>query len=452
MLRKKKTKSASKSSDEPVLPPLEFKPICPDKQQQQGLLIACRQIEQFPLAVQVISQALFMRADQLLMDFAQQGVAVRNRVDGLWETMAPMDRPSGDKVLEILKRLCGLNPADRRSKQKGKLPLAFNAIDWFAEFMSQGVPTGERVLIKFEPKKPILKTLADLGMRDKMQEQLKAFLNASDALVLISGPAGHGLPTTWRIALESADRFVRDWHSVEDKATAEPEMINIGQHVFDSSAGETPKVVLDSLMLKQPDVLVFPDFVNEETVDTVLTDVIDEHRHAVTRIVAPTAAEAYVKLISTYKKQAKQIIQTTSSVLNQRLLRRLCEKCRQPFQPTGQLLQKLGIPAGRVTTMYQPFIPPPPEQRVDAKGNPIEIEICKQCGGRGYFGRMAIFELLSITDAIRKAVAQQLSPEVVMQVAKKEGHKTLQEEGILAVAMGLTSLQELQRIMTPPKS
>ena len=102
--------------------------------------------------------------------------------------------------------------------------------------------------------------------------------------------------------------------------------------------------------------------------------------------------------------------------------------------------------------MYQPFIPPPPEQRVDAKGNPIEIEICKQCGGRGYFGRTAIFELLSINDEIRKAVSQQLNPEVVMQVAKKMGHRTLQEEGILAAAMGVTSLQELQRVMTPPKA
>ncbi len=450
MLRKKKDKN-SKGNGEPVLPELEFKPICPDKQQAQGLLVACRQVEQYPVLVTLIAQAISVRADQIVLDYTAQGASVRYRVDGMWETMPPMDRPNGDKVLEILKRLAGMNFADRRSKQKGKLPLAC-AGDWIAEILSQGTPNGERVLVRIEPKKPILKTLGDLGMRDKMQEQLKGLLNANDALVVISGAPSHGLPTTWRVALEAADRFVRDFHAIEDKATAEAELINITQHLFDSSAGETPKNILGSLLLKQPDVLVLPDFVNEEIVQMMMDELIEEHRHCITRIVAPTAAEAYVKLLTTYKKQAKNLIKTISCVLNVRLVRRLCEKCRQPFQPNPQLLQKLGIPAGRVTTMYQAFVPPPPDQRVDAKGNPIEIEICERCSGRGYFGRAGIFELLQITDEIRKVAEANPSVDAIVQVARKAGHRTLQDEGVLAVATGMTSLQEMQRIMAPAKT
>ena len=443
-------KSKSSATGEIVLPPLEFKPLVPDKQQQQGLLLACRQVEQYPATVMLIAQALKNRADQILMDYAQQGVAVRFRVDGLWENMPPMDRPTGDALLMVLKRLCVLNPADRRSRQTGKLPIALYG-DWVLEFLSQGTPTGERVLIRIDPKKPVLKTLTDLGMREKMQEQLKEVLNANEGLAVISGPPGHGLPTTWRVSLEAADKFVRDFHIFEDKNVAEPELINVTQHLFDAKAGESPMTLLPSLLLKQPDVLVLPDFMNEQTVTTVVEEVIEEHRHAITKVVAPTAVEALIKLAVTYKSQAKKLLKISMGITNQRLMRRLCDKCRQPFQPSPQLLQKLGIPPGRVKALYQPFFPPPPEQRVDAKGNPIEIEICSQCGGRGYYGRIGVFEYLTVTDPIRAAIMQQPTAAHVAQVAKQQGHRGLQEEAILTVALGLTSLQELQRVFAPPK-
>lgn len=435
---------------EVVLPPLEFKPKVADRQQQQGLLLACRQVEQFPQAVMLVAQALENRADQILLDYTQQGVAVRFRVNGLWEAMPPMDRPTGDPVLMVLKRLCLADPADRRSKQTGKLPFTLKD-DWIIDFLSQGTPTGERVMMRIEPKKPILKTLSDLGMRDKMQESVKKMLNDNDGLAIISGAPGQGLPTSWRISLESADKFVRDFHIFEDKATAEPELINITQHLYDSAAGETPMTLLPSLLLKQPDVLVFSDFVNEQTVQTVCEEVVEEHRHAITKVVAPTAVDALIKLATTYPRHAKDLMKIALGVTNQRLLRRLCEKCRQAFQPTPQLLQKLGIPAGRVQVLYQPFIPPPPEQRVDAKGNPIEIEICKQCAGRGYFGRIGVFEYLTVDDAIRQAVLTQPTTAHVTKVAVQQGHRGLQEEAILTVALGLTSLQELQRVFSPPQ-
>ncbi|MCC6511294.1 MAG: Flp pilus assembly complex ATPase component TadA [Pirellulaceae bacterium] len=443
------SKKKSAATGEIVLPPLEFKPPVSDKQQQQGLLLACRQVEQYPATVMLVAQALKNRADQIMLDYAQQGVAVRFRVNGLWEAMPPMDRATGDPVLVILKRLCVLNPADRRSRQSNKLPLSLNG-DWIIEFTSIGTPTGERVLMRIEPKKPILKTLSDLGMRDKMQEQVKAMLNADKSLAIISGPPGHGLPTMWRVALESADKFVRDFHIFEDKAGAEPELINVTQHLFDAQAGETPMTLLPSLLLKQPDVLVLPDFMNEETVKTVCEEVLEENRHAITKVVAPSAVEALIRLAVTYKNQAKQLMKMANGVTNQRLMRRLCDKCKQAFQPQPQLLQKLGIPAGRVTALYQPFVPPPPEQRVDAKGNPVEIEICKQCDGRGYYGRIGVFEFLTVNDAIRSAVLSQPAPAHVGAVAKQQGHRNLQEEAILTVAMGLTSLQELQRVFAPP--
>lgn len=450
MLRKKKTNSAP-AKGEVALPNLDFKPKIGDSQETQGVLIACRGIEQYPQTVILAAQSIKNRADQILLDYSQQGVAIRFRVDGMWENMPPMDRATGDGILVILKKLCALNPADRKSKQHGVLPLKYKGDEWIFDFTSQGVATGERVLIKITPKKAVLTTLDALGMREKMQEQLRGLLNSSDSMFLFSGLPRQGLPTTWRVGLESSDRFVRDFHSIEDAKFDEPEMINITSHKYDTTKGESAMTVLKSLLLKQPDVLVFPELPDAEVMALLLGEVLTENRNLITRINAGSAVEALIKLIATYKDSAEEIIKSNCGVINQRLVRRLCLECRQPFQPNPQLLKKLGIPPGRVQVLYQPFIPPPPEQRVDANGKPIEIEICKKCNGRGYFGQAAIFELLSLNDEIKNVFRTNPQPKAILQVAKQHGYLTIQEEGVLAVATGLTSLQEIQRVLSPKK-
>ena len=123
------------------LPPVEFKPDAGDKLQQQGVLIACRAMPHYGSAVMLVAHAIGSRADQILMDFTAQGAAVRFRVDGLWEKMPPLDREVGDGLLVVLKRLCSLNPTDRRSLQKGRLPVKFRGVDWVFGFASQGCPT-----------------------------------------------------------------------------------------------------------------------------------------------------------------------------------------------------------------------------------------------------------------------------------------------------------------------
>jgi type II secretory ATPase GspE/PulE/Tfp pilus assembly ATPase PilB-like protein len=418
------------------------------KDEAQGLMIAARQLPGYPVAIVLVANAISARADRILMDYSAQGAIVRYRIDGVWETLPPLDRPTGDAALVVYKKVFGLNPAERRAKQDAKFATNFKEIDWVVHFTSAGVPNGERVLFQIDTKKPTIKTLTDLGMRDAMQESFRGMLNGDKGIVLVSGPAGQGLPTTWRISLESADKFVRDYVSLENKADADPEIINVFQNFFEPGVGDTPEAQFEKILLRQPDVLVMPSLINSYITDRVLDQINQHGKHSITRLVANDAVDATIKLLSTYKTEAKGIIKVLSGVLNQRLVRRLCDRCKQPFQPTPQLLQKLGIPAGRVQKLFQHTIPPPPEQRVDAKGNPIEIEICKKCNGRGYFGRMAIFELLTIDDKMRQAIVKSAgNPDAIRQFAKQNGHLGFQEEGILACALGMTSLQEIQKMM-----
>jgi type II secretory ATPase GspE/PulE/Tfp pilus assembly ATPase PilB-like protein len=435
-------------SDAP-LPELEIKAQGINKDEATGLLIASKQLPGWPLALTLVANAISGKADRILIDYSAQGAVVRYRVDGIWEALPAFDRPTADAALVVYKKVLGLNPTERKVRQDGKFATNFKDIDWVISFMSTGVPSGERVLFTIERKKPLLKTLSELGMREAMQDSFKKLLNGNNGIVLISAPPTHGLPTTWKIALENADKFIRDWVSIEKKQDAEPEIINVTQYFFDETEGEKAEAVFEKVRLKQPDVFVLPSLFNNDLAEALLNQINRESKHAVTRVVANDAVDAVLQLIAAYPKHAKAIVSVLQGSLNQRLVRRLCEKCKQPYQPTPQLLAKLGIPAGRVSKLYQPTIPPPPDQRVDAKGNPIEIEICKRCNGRGYLGRIAIFELLTIDDKMRAAILKNANnPEELRRFAKENGHLGFQEEGILACALGVTSLQELQRLLS----
>ena len=448
--KKSKTKQDDAASGEGqlVAPPIEIKQIGVAKEEAQGLTIAARQLPGYPLAMIVVVNAISGRADRILMDFSAQGAVVRYRIDGIWETLPPMDRPTADAALVALKKLLGLNPVERRAKQDAKFATNFQKTDWIVSFTSVGVPNGERVLLSIETKKPVLKNLEELGMRESMIKDFLSFMNGNQGLVIISAPPTHGLPTLWRVALENTDKFVRDFVSFESKHDPEPEIINVTPFPYDSTA-EQPLATLSKMLLKQPDVLVLPSLVNDDVVETVVDQVSIHNRHAITRINGTDCVDALLQTLRLYPKQAKNILKITSAVLCARLVRRLCDKCKQPYQPNPQLLQKLGVPPGRITKLFNPTIPPPPEQRVDANGKPIEIEICKKCNGRGYFGRMAIFELLKLDDEMKKAVIKYVNePDKIRAFAKQRNHLSFQDEGIAACAVGNTSLQEIQKMLS----
>ncbi len=444
LLRRKKKAAEPAAS---ALPAFEIKPTAFSKAEGQGVLIAARQLPGYATALGLIGAAIASRADRILMDFTANAAVIRFRIDGVWENNPPLDRPTGDGALVVIKKLLNMNPNERKARQIGKCAIAGVGSDWLVECTSQGVAAGERVLLTLDPKKPVHKTLDDLGMRPALQEKFREAMNAKGGMVVLSAPAGDGLPTTWRVGLEAADKFVSDWVSLEPANDADPDIINVTANLFDAAAGQLPQEVLNKVMLKQPDVLVMPQFYNDQVMQTLLDAIKTDNKHVITRIIAKDPIEALLQLLSANRKVAKELLMAIEFVTSQRLVRRLCDTCKQPFAPSPQMLQKLGIPPGRVEKLYQPYILPPPEKRADEKGNAILP--CPTCGGRGYFGRVAIFEMLTVNDDLRKAVLQfAKEPDKIRQYAKKLGHLSFQEEAVLSVALGITSVQELQRVMT----
>jgi type II secretory ATPase GspE/PulE/Tfp pilus assembly ATPase PilB-like protein len=428
-----------------TVPPVEFIPKISDRPQAQSLLVAARQGAGYAIAGGQLAHALSSRATHVLLDFSQNGCAIRYQIDGTWEQLPPLDRESGDAMLYAIKQLSLMNPADRRGAQTGELGLKVAKDKIKLTTQSQGVPTGERVLCRLDREKIPFEKLGDLGMRDKMIEQFKEDLNSEGSVILVTAPKGEGLTTTWGVSLHAADRLVRDFQLVVHKDRPEPDVININPNFFGGDTELTEHELVYKMFLKEPDVIIFPEPPEQDSLEMSLEHVKKSDKQILLRSVAPSAMEGLVGLLAKYKGCAADLVSKLVAVSGQRLVRRLCDNCKIGFEPSPQLLNQLGIPAGRVAMLYQPFIPPPIEEQVDENGKPAPITPCHVCGGRGYYGRIAIFEMLRPGEQLRAALLRTQDINQLNQIAKTEGFRGLQSEAVLTVARGLTSLDELKR-------
>lgn len=398
-------------------------------------LLTARQSPGYLAARELLAQGLDNRADAIMLDYTQQSVSVRFQVDGVWHPGENMEREPGDMLLAVLKVLCALNPNERRAKQQGSFGAEYEGKKHTPKLISQGTQTGERVLIQFPDPDARKKRTADLGMRDKMWEDLRGVLESKTGLVVVSAPPGAGLTCLTHALINGMDRYTRGFICVEDATAKEVQIENVPVTTFNAAAGETPLTVLPKLIREYPDVIVVPDMKDAESAE-LLCDQTGLDRTVITTARAKEAVEAVLRVMM-LKMPPQKYAAALKVAVNMRLVRKLCEKCKEAYAPPPQLLQQLGIPPGRIEAFYRPPTPNPEQPQ----------EPCQQCRGIGYFGRTGMFEVLVVDDIVRQALQKKPQLEAVRQAARKAGMRTLQEEGLLLVVTGVTSLPELQRAL-----
>jgi type II secretory ATPase GspE/PulE/Tfp pilus assembly ATPase PilB-like protein len=235
---------------------------------------------------------------------------------------------------------------------------------------------------------------------------------------------------------------MRDFVAVEEVKKHEPDVENVDVQKYDASKGEKPEDVIKKLILKQPEAMCLPEIASGEAVSMLSKWIQDENKLGLISLRAKDAVDAILRL-QALKVPPESLAETVKGVVYTRLVRRLCESCRQGVQPSPELLQRLGIPAGRVQVLYQEKQPPQPGQE-KKRGEP---EICPACKGLGYKGRVAIYEILVLDDKMKQGVLKQANAETLKKLSRAAGNRSLQEEGVLLVALGTTSLNELQRVL-----
>jgi type II secretory ATPase GspE/PulE/Tfp pilus assembly ATPase PilB-like protein len=416
-------------------PPIKVFASDPDERISGARLVAARQSPGLLLARELLAEGLDNRASAIMLDYTAQGMALNFMIDGVWLPRQARDRESADPALVALKNLCGMNPQDRQSRQQGPFTAEYKGKKLSATMASQGTPTGERVIIQFDEKKIPFKTIEDLGMRSKMEEQLRQLLSSPKGMVLFSAAPANGLRTSSKVFLQSTDRFTREFMAVEDEQSRYEDVENVPVTTYNSLEGQTPDDILLKIFRMMPNVLVVRDLVNGKTAEMLCEEIQEEDRLIVSTVRARDCSEALLRVLA-LETPADLFANSVIGVVSQRLIRKLCD-CKEAYAPQPQVLAQLGIPEGRIQSFYRPK-PPDPE-------NPKEI--CKKCNGIGYFGRTAVFELLPVGDNVRQVLVENPKLDLLRAAAKKDGMKSLQEEGILLVAKGVTSLPELMRVL-----
>jgi type II secretory ATPase GspE/PulE/Tfp pilus assembly ATPase PilB-like protein len=234
------------------------------------------------------------------------------------------------------------------------------------------------------------------------------------------------------------DRFTRDVVNIEDAVLATEAIENIVLVQYDSSKGETPLTVLPDALFKEPHALIVRDMSSLKTLQLCCQEV-DMHRLFVTTTRAKDGVEAILRFLAT-EISPQQFISRLNGVINQRLIRKLCPMCKEPYQPSPQLLQQLGLRPDQVKEFYRTRTPLP-EHEERKRG------ICPNCNGIGYRGRTALFELLVMSDSVRELILSNPDPNLIRQQFAKEGQTGFLYEGIHLLIKGETTVEEFSRVM-----
>ena len=426
------------------MPPIEFVPAGDNSDQQEANLALVEPSPGFLPAANLCVDIIVRDADITVLDFTAQQVNVRYQIDGLWHNGPQMERELGDYMLATLKQMAGLNYRERRQRQEGSFKSVYMKRGQKFKLVSQGVPTGERVAIYLDYKRPGRESASELGMRPKMQQQIQSLIaNLEMGNLLVVAVPGEGYTSAWRGVVGCADRLTRDFYVLQPVGKGEAEeVINVIPVEFDPAAGQDAMSPIPQLLLKQPDVLAFPELPDGDLINRITQLSNEQSMPIFTRHPGKTCLDGLLRLIAK-KPDVASFVKRLDGVVAMRVVRKLCTDCRVAFTPHPQLLQQLGLPQGRIAELYQPFVFRPGMVDEDE----VELEPCSTCSGIGFRGRTGIFEFLRMTDPLRQAIVQQPRLDYLRKVAGSQGHVTMFQEGVLLVAKGTTSVDELNRVL-----
>ena len=435
---------------EPVeaLPPLTFQAAGgKSADDNKGRLERAMATEGIEEAKKILQMAVSSRASTVLMEWSPTDVNVRHEVDGVWmprrmqasggsrrraEVWAdepPMERHAADAALLSMKVLCGLDPKERRGRLAGTFAVQAEGKPRTCKLMVQSATTGEQVLIHVDTPTVVFKSMGDLGVPKPISDTISHLLGLEKGLVVLSSPAASGLSTTFDVVVSSADRLLRDFISIEDAAAPPREIQNVKPVRFDARANVTPVAALEAAMREYPSGIVTRDLRDKELALELIKHA-DDSKLVVMSLRASDAIDAVSKLLAV-GIPPDLLARTLLGSLSQRLVRKICPKCREEIETTPEMLAKFKKTKEELPTFKRP----------SETG-------CRICSGTSYFGRTAIFELAS-GETLRMAIAKKADAQVLRQAAAKDGLKPMRDEGMRLVLDGTTAMEEMQRIFAP---
>ena len=371
---------------------------------------------------QIIAQAVQQRASDLHIEPQERDVRVRFRLDGVLHDIMHVPRSLHAGMTSRLKVMAELNIAEKRIPQDGRMTVVIegNPID----LRVATVPSvwGEEVILRVLDRSSSLLTLQDLGFMDETLERYEQAFRKPYGAILVVGPTGSGKSTTLYSTLSVVNDVARKIITVEDPV--EFRLPGISQIHVNPKTGLTFATALRSILRSDPDVVMVGEIRDAETARIAIEAAMTGHL-VFSTLHTNDAPSAVTRLIE-MGVEPFLVASAVECVLAQRLARKLCTRCKAEYEPQPELLQEPGLEG--TTVLYK------------AVG-------CNYCSGTGYRGRVALVELMLVTEEVERFAVERKSADDVRRLAISQGMRTLREDGMRKVRSGMTSLEEVLRIV-----
>lgn len=377
----------------------------------------------------LLLQAVKEEASDIHIEPCTDVVRARLRVDGILHVAKEFPITMHPNIISRIKIMAGLDIGERRKPQDGRFDIPVSGRDFDIRTSTLPLNRGEKVVMRLLDKSKIKISLQDLGFSKKQFDLFVEHLANPHEIVLVTGPTGSGKTTTLYGALNKINSVDRNIVTVEDPV--EYELKGINQVQVNVKADMTFSSALRSILRQDPDVVMIGEIRDVETAEIAIQAALTGHL-VMSTLHTNDAAGAITRLID-MGIAPFLIASSVGMVVAQRLVRLLCPQCKTSFTATEEVQRDLGIKYKADREFYKPVG-------------------CPKCDGSGYRGRVAIYEILPITETLETLIMEKASSHAIYRQAQKEGLISLREAGLRKALSGQTSLNEVLRVSMADKS
>ena len=373
----------------------------------------------------IIMEAFRSRASDIHLEPMPKKFRVRYRIDGVLHEVDSPPKRLQSAIISRVKIMANMSIAEKRVPQDGRIQI--NVMGRDLDLRVSSIPTshGESIVMRILDKAGIALGLPQLGFFSDDQQIFERLITLSDGILLVTGPTGSGKTTTLYACLNTINKPDRKIITVEDPV--EYQMSGINQVQVRADIGMTFSAALRAILRQAPNIIMIGEIRDLETAEIAVNASLTGHL-VFSTLHTNDAPSAVTRLIDMGVKPFL-VASSTRAIMAQRLVRKICEKCKEPYVPLEAELRLLG-PAAKQLGEAQLF---------HGKG-------CPDCSFTGYRGRLGIYEIFQIDDQVRHLIFEQVASSELRIKARELGMRTLREDGLRKVVAGITTLEEVLRV------
>lgn len=383
----------------------------------------------------ILEQAIRTRASDVHIEPQIGETRVRYRVDGILQERLMLPRRLQDAVISRIKILADLKIDEKRIPQDGRFNFKMGESE--VDLRVSTLPTvhGEKVVMRLLKKSGGIPTLNDLGLRGLALKHLETAIRRPHGVILVTGPTGSGKTTTLYSVLAILNNAKVNIMTLEDPV--EYEISGVNQVQINPAAGLTFATGLRSFLRQDPNIVLVGEIRDQETAELAIQAALTGHL-VFSTLHTNNAAGAIPRLID-LGAEPFLVASALNALVGQRIARRLCPTCKEEYVPDEAVLVDMKGVVGSLWPQDKPMV------LYKGKGT-VGDKTCESCGGSGYLGRLGVFEVFPITDAISKLTLTRAPMSEIEKQAIAEGMITMKQDGYLKALEGITTIEEVLRV------